>query len=168
MQHFDFQLTDLEGVAVGKQVIELRTVGGKARLCIEQLAEHALHRGDMFTDGDLPAQLFLQVRRSGKVIGVGMGFQQPGHFQIMGSDIVDQLVGRGIGSAARGGIEIEHRIDDRRFVGRWVAHDIADRISRRIEKARNFGAQRRIGQGAFDQRAGRGEGGIGGTHYPLL
>ena len=96
-----------------EQMIELRTVDAKFRLKVEQGLEHALNLADRLTDRNLAAQFPTQIRRGGQVIGMGVGFQQPLHLQLMLANEGDDLVGLGGGGSPGGGVVVEHRVDDR-------------------------------------------------------
>jgi hypothetical protein len=90
------------------------------------------------------------------MIGMDMGFQQPLHCGALRFHIGDELVGGGGLGAARRGVEIEHRIDDRRLPGGRVDDDIAHGEGIGVEEA-------------FHVRAGGGHcGGSWGSHGRLL
>src|SRR5579863_10432329 len=91
----------------------------------------------MLTDGDLPSQSFAQIRRRRQVIGVDMGLQQPVHLQSMHLDMGNERIGRGGGGAARGGIKVEHAVDDRREASGGIMDDIGDREGRLVEEGVN-------------------------------
>src|SRR3546814_5580997 len=93
-------------------MVELAAVAGKFSAGIEHLAESILHHGDVETDAKPAAQLLLQVGRGRQVVGMHMGFDDPLDSQALLAHEGDDRVGRMSGGAARGGVEIEHRVDD--------------------------------------------------------
>ncbi len=77
MQGASGQGTDMEDLVGLEQVIELGAVEAKLRLQVEDVLEGALDAADAFADGNAAAQLPAQIGRGGKMVGVGVGFQQP-------------------------------------------------------------------------------------------
>ena len=77
MQHRDIEIADAETVAIFPKAIKVRAVALEVGTGIEQLAECLLHDDDVLADGDLSADLLLQIGRGREVIGVGVGLQMP-------------------------------------------------------------------------------------------
>lgn len=71
---------------------------------------------------------------------MGMGFNQPFKLEAVLANELYDAVRRAEADAAGCVVEIEDGIDNRAGVRGRVADHIADRIGRRIEKRRNFGA----------------------------
>src|SRR3546814_6529804 len=63
--------------AVGNELVELRTVARELGAFVEYLPEHTLDGDDFPTDDELAAKLFLKIGRGRKVIGMGMGLENP-------------------------------------------------------------------------------------------
>ncbi|MNF94737.1 hypothetical protein D3C84_774550 [compost metagenome] len=105
-------------------MIELRTVHGKFRLKVEQAFEHALHLADRLTNRNPAAQLPTQIRRGRHVIGVGMGFQQPLHLQLMFTHKGDDFIGLGGGGAPGGRVVVEYRVDDCTLAAVGLVNDV--------------------------------------------
>src|SRR3546814_441193 len=99
--------------AVGNELVELRTVARELGAFVEYLPEHTLDGDDFPTDDELAAKLFLKIGRGRKVIGMGMGLENPvdceALFPNMGNDLVGGLEARPSG----GLIEVPHAVDDR-------------------------------------------------------
>ncbi|MNR12406.1 hypothetical protein D3C85_1287590 [compost metagenome] len=136
------QLADGKGVAIGKKVVKLPTVGGEAGFEIENALEHALHAVDLLADGDAAAQLLFQVGGGGQVVGVGVGFDDPVQRQLLLAHEVQQPVGGGGGGAPGLGIVVQHRVDDRRMAAALVVHHIADGPGDGIETGVDLGIHR--------------------------
>ena len=100
-------------LAVDEQPVELGAVAGEAGAPVEDLAEHVLHRDDVRPDGELPAELLLQVGSGGKVVGMGVRLEQPLDLQDLPPGERDDVVGGPGAGAARGVVEIEDAVDDR-------------------------------------------------------
>src|SRR3546814_5394479 len=83
-------------------------------LFFDHLAEHGLDGDDLAPDHQLAAELLLQPRCRRKMIGMGVGFDQPIDRQVLASHVIDDRLRRGIGGAPGRRVEIEHRIDNRR------------------------------------------------------
>ena len=90
----------------------MRAVHREFGLQVEDAFEHALHLGDVFANGDLAAQLRFQVLRGRQVVGMGMGFQNPRHLQLLRLHKGDDLVSAVVPGAAGLGVVVEHRVDD--------------------------------------------------------
>ena len=100
------------------------------------------------------------------MIGVGVGFEEPIHLQIMRRDMSEDGIGRGGGGAARGGIVIEDAVDDGGAAGGGVVDDIGDGVGGRVEK----GLDHRGGEPAsLDLGGGCREGSVlgGAGHFGL-
>ena len=122
-----------------EQMIELRTVDAKFRLKVEQGLEHALNLADRLTNRNLAAQFPTQIRRGGQVIGMGVGFQQPLHLQLMFANESDDLVGLDGGGSPGGGVVVEHRVDDRAVPAIVLVDHVAVGRRGRVEKSFNQG-----------------------------
>ena len=131
-------------------MVELRTVGLEARLQVEDALEHLLHGGDVMANGSLAAELCLQVGRGGQVVGMGMGFKNPGYLEVIGANVVHHLVGRGVARAAGLGVVVEHRVDDG--------------AGRAVPLVNNIGD----GPGGLVKNAVDLAGGVGGVHGGCL
>ena len=94
MERDAFEFADPEGFTIVEQVIELRPVALELGASVEQLAEDILHLDDVAADGELAAELFLQIGRCGNMVGMGVGFDQPGYCQIVFANIFDNQVRR--------------------------------------------------------------------------
>jgi len=125
---------DLESVAMGEEAIPLRAVGRKVRPVVDTLPE-LLHVDDMGTDRGGCAGLLMQVAGGRKVVGVGMGVQDPFHRQSPLPYIVEQGIRVHGGGRTGFFIIIEHRIDNRAFPGFGVRDDILDAPGPFVEKA---------------------------------
>ncbi|MNV89284.1 hypothetical protein D3C71_1835670 [compost metagenome] len=95
MQRTGMQVADAETFFVHQQDIELTAITGEAGFSVEQVTEHLLHLSDVSADGCVPTELFLQIRRCRKMIGMDMGFQDPLHLRAQGFYPGNQTVGRG-------------------------------------------------------------------------
>ena len=134
MHHGHVDIADLECIAVSEQMIEVGAVPLKFGSGVEQFAEHILHRHDMLANGDLAAELFLQIGCCRQVIGMGVGFKQPFDFQAVLVHISDYFVGGIEGGATGSRVEIKDAVDDGGAFGRRVVHHIGHRIGCLIEK----------------------------------
>ncbi len=85
--------TDLELLLILEQRIEGCAVGLDFGLYIEDATERGLHLLDVLADGDFAAHLFLQPDRSGQMVGMGVGFQNPLHLQLMLAHKIHDLLG---------------------------------------------------------------------------
>ena len=150
-----FQLAEAEGFAIVEQLVELRPVTLEIGPGIEQLAEHFLHANDLAPDGELAAELGLQIGRRRNVVGMRMRLDQPDHFQIIGSDVFDNPIGGAIRGPPRRGFEIEDRIDDRGLTGLGVVHYIGHRIGCFVEEPGDRRAQPLVVLGAGNLLGGR-------------
>ena len=143
VQGAHFQAAQHEGVAVGQQSVKLAAVASKFGAGIEQLAKLVLHRGDVRADGQLAAEIFLQVGRRRQVVGMHMGFQQPLHLQAQFVHAVHQAVGTlGVGAAALG-VVVQHAVDQGALRRGRIPGDVAEGEGGRVEEG-------------FDVQAGRG------------
>src|SRR3546814_7901251 len=77
VHHAGFEGADRERLAVLEQLVELAPVRSEARFRVEDLLEHALHDVDAGADGGAAAELCLQIRRGGQVVGVQVGLEDP-------------------------------------------------------------------------------------------
>ena len=60
------------------------------------------------------------------MVGVGVGLEQPLHFETFGFYVIDQSLGGGIHGASGRRIIVEHAVDDGAGLGLRIAHDVAD------------------------------------------
>ena len=102
---------DLVGVAVLEQPVELAAVALELGAFVEHLAEGVLHDGDVLADADLAAELALDIGRGRQVVGMDMRLDQPFERQAAAPDEGDDRVGRGIGDAAGGIVDVHHAVD---------------------------------------------------------
>jgi len=93
---------------------------------VVDLGKGLLHRLDGGADGDVAAQLLLQVGRGGQVVRVRVGFQQPAALQAVLAHEGDDLVGRRGRGAARLGIIVEDGIDDGAVPAILFVDDVGD------------------------------------------
>jgi hypothetical protein len=68
---------NIVGVAVLEEGVELRAIALELGAFVEDLAEGVLHDHDLVADADLAAELVLDVGRSGKVVGMDVGLDDP-------------------------------------------------------------------------------------------
>ena len=73
-------------------MVKLRSVRPEAFFHVEDALEDFLHAANVVADGSLATQVLFQIRGGAQVIGMGMGFQNPFHFQIVGFDKIDHFV----------------------------------------------------------------------------
>ena len=133
VQGAHFQRPDAEQLAVFKQVVEVGAIGVHV-FGVEDLLENSLHLANVFADGRFPTQLRLQVRRRRKMVCVCMGFQQPGHLEILLPHIGHHLVGAGVRSAARFGVVVQHAVDDGGLPALRIGQHISHRVGRGIKE----------------------------------
>ena len=132
-------MSPAEPVAIGEQPVELAAVALELRAGVEDLAEHFLHDGDVAADRQHAAELLLEIGRGRQMVGMHMGLEQPFHLEPVFVHKGDQPVGGPAFGAAGGRIEVQHGIDERALAGGGVGRDIAHRIGRLVEKARDLG-----------------------------
>ena len=137
VQSLGLQSTNLECLAIAQQAVELATVAGKFGARIEQLAKHVLHLGDVRTNGQLAAQLLLQIGRGRQMVSVHMRLQNPLHTQVQRLHTRHQLVGAGGAGAARLGVVVQHAVDQGALPGAQVGQDVAEGERGRIKKRFN-------------------------------
>lgn len=87
------QRADLIAVAILEQAVELAAVALELGAFVEDLAEGVLDDGDVLADADLAAELALYVGRSGKVVGMDMGLDQPFEIEAVLFDESDDRIG---------------------------------------------------------------------------
>jgi hypothetical protein len=116
-------------------VVELRTVGLEARLQVEDALEHLLHGGDVMANGGFAAELRLQVGRGRQVVRMGMGFKNPGYFEVIGPNVVHHLVSRRMARAAGLGVVVEYRVDDGAGRARPLVNNVGDGPSGLVKNA---------------------------------
>ena len=139
VHHRHFEIADLERVAISEQAVKIRSVPLKFGSGVEQFAEYVLYRHDMFANGNLAAELFLQIGRSRQMVGMGMGFEKPLDRQALFLNIGNHLVGGLEGGPAGSRVEIEYAVDYGRAFRLLVMHDIGHRERRLIEKSLDNG-----------------------------
>ncbi len=160
MQGRGLKPADGEAVAVVEKLVELAAVAAERGPFVEDFAEDVLHLDDVAADGQTAAEAFLQVGRGRQVVGVSVGLQQPVNLKVFGLHIGDQGVGRGGRGAARGGIIIQHAVDDGAGPGVRVAHDMADGEGGFVKEGFDDGAAADFCQGGLDQVRGVIAGGV--------
>lgn len=160
VERYSLDIAQAECLAIGEQVIELRSVTFEFGSGIEQLAEDFLHANDLATDGELSSKPFLQIGRGRDVIGMSMRLDLPLHFQTIRSYVFDDAVGRSVGSAPRCRLKVEDRIDNRRLARGRVVQNVGDRIGRLVEKACDRRALALVRQSAVDLLRRVCEGGV--------
>ena len=111
----------------------------EAGLHVEDVFEDTLHQGDVVTDAGFAAELGLQVGRSGQVVGVGVGFQNPGHGELLAFDEVNHFVGAGVAGAAGLGVVVQHRVDDGAVRARALVHNVGHGPGGGVKNAVNQG-----------------------------
>src|SRR5690606_14586215 len=111
MHHGCRHASNLESVVVVEQMIELRAVGAQFVFQIEDVCEGFLNLGDAFADCDSATHLVTDVACGGKMVGMGMRFQQPRHLQLLPLDEVYDLVGRLGSDTARLWVVVQYGID---------------------------------------------------------
>ena len=101
---------------------------------VEDRPEDPLHVRDVLADADLRPGLGLDVGRTRQMVGMGMGLQRP-------LDRVARLLGRLEHRLDRARVDragvvvvVEDRIDDRRFLGRRIGHQVADGVGGLVEE----------------------------------
>ena len=92
VQHVYLQVADGEGLAVAQQAVELDAIAGHV-VQVEHRPEDGLHIADVFPNGHPGAGACLQVGRRAQVVRMGVGLQDPGHLQRLGSRRGQHLVG---------------------------------------------------------------------------
>ena len=145
------QGSDLVAVALGKQAVELRSVALKFGAFVENLAKGILHKGDVFTDADLAAQLSLNIGGTRQMVGMNVGFNQPFQRQTMRCDEFNHCIGRGIGNATRRVIDIHHAVDHRTGGTGGITHHIAHGVGFGVKESGDLGPDRQV-DGGLDRR----------------
>src|SRR3546814_1195504 len=82
---------------------------------------------------------------------MGMGLDVPNHFQIIRSDVLNNPVCSAVGGAPGSSLEVEHRVDDRRFVRLGVVDHVRYGVRRFIKEPRNCGAHAFVGLGRSEE-----------------
>ena len=133
VHHLAVQIAYPEALAILPEMLELVRLLAQI-LQIEDRFENVPDILDVRADGDADLKFAAHIGRAGKMVRMGMGFEQPGHMQILLPDIGQYLV-RALGEGpARGGVEIEHGIDDDGLLCVRTAGDIGDGRCPRVEK----------------------------------
>jgi hypothetical protein len=104
---------DGKRLAIGKQLVELRAVAGKAGLQVVDALPQRLHAADMRPDAGAPTQLFAHARRRRQMIGMGVGLEHPVDAHACGGG--GDLLGNARRCAPGPGVEIQHRVDHRPY-----------------------------------------------------
>ena len=97
---------------------------GLCDLQIENRIEDFLHFIYVRADPDARASLRFQILRSGQMVGMGMGLEDPFHSDLFFGHLFEKGVGARRRQFARAWIVVEDRIDD----GSVVRHRINDQI----------------------------------------
>ncbi|MNG10330.1 hypothetical protein D3C84_937900 [compost metagenome] len=92
-------------------MIELTSVASHIASCVEQLAEHFLHRRNVAADAYFSTELFLQVGRCREVVCVDVGLEYPVDPCIEFVHPRNQLVGRRCGGVAGLRVVIKYAVD---------------------------------------------------------
>ena len=70
----EVESSDGEGLAIGKEAVELAAVGRECRSGVEQPAEDRLYLGDLLADAGPASEPFLQVGGGREMVGMGVCF----------------------------------------------------------------------------------------------
>ena len=135
MERVALQRANGKRFVINEQVIELASVAGHTATCIEQRAEHFLHRRNLATDSYFSTELFLQVGRSRQVVCMDVGLKNPVDPCIEFVHPRNQSVGRRCGGVAGFGIVIKYAVDYSAVMGGLIQHKIADGIGSRVEES---------------------------------
>ncbi len=131
-------VADCEAVALGEEPVELRAAAGHLVAEIVDVLPLVLDLGDVLADTDRRTDLVLDVAGRREVIGMGVGLEQPLDLEPLRLDMGEDGI-RGIsGHRARGGVVVEHRVDDRAFAAARRAYHIGDRVGGLVEESLNF------------------------------
>ena len=129
---------DLIAVTVGEQLIKLAAIPFKLGAGVKNFAKHILHRHNMFGNANLATKLLLNIGRCRQMIGMNMRFNQPFQIKAPGFNLGNHCIGMLITHGAGRIIKIEHRIDNRRLIGRRIDNQIADSIAVIVKKTFNI------------------------------
>jgi hypothetical protein len=110
--------------------LRIRRVGRGA----EQGQEGFLNFGDVGADAELRAGAAAQVVGAGKMVGMGVGVEDPVDPQVLRRRRLDHGVRRGRAETAGIRVEIQHRINDRGGPGGRVPDKIGHRIGGGVEE----------------------------------
>ena len=119
-----------EGLLRPKHVSENRY----RRYGVEQFFENGLHCADLAADADLSAELFLQIGRGRKMVGVGVGFEQPVDGQPVLSHIGNDLISAVLRGSPRFWVVIEHAVDDCGALRGRISNDVSDGERGRVKE----------------------------------
>ena len=125
--HVEF--ADRKALAVKEQVIELAAVTLEFGSGVEDLAEDVLDDADLLADAERTAEPFLDVGRCREVVRVDVGLENPLDLKPLLPDEGDELIRLLRSRAARGGVVIQHGVDNCAVVGRRTPHDMARGVS---------------------------------------
>ena len=136
-------LANADLVAFPEQGVELAAVALELRARIEDLAEHVLHDRDIGADGDLAAKLLLEIGRRRQMIGMNVRLEQPLHVEAAFFHERDDLVSGFRGCPARRSVIIEHAVDNRGHIRRWILEHVACGIGRLVKKREHLWVEHR-------------------------
>ena len=106
-------------------MIELAAVTLEFGSGVEDLAEDVLDDADLLADAERTAEPFLDVGRCREVVRVDVGLENPLDLKPLLPDEGDELIRLLRSRAARGGVVIQHGVDNCAVVGRGTPHDMA-------------------------------------------
>ena len=72
-----FDVSDTVRLAWFEEVVELAAIGVKRLTFVEYFAENSLDNRDLVTNRGFAAELFADIRRSGQMVGMDMGVDDP-------------------------------------------------------------------------------------------
>ena len=115
----DLELADGELITFGEELVELSTVLGGVVGDVEDGDPEIEDLDDVGTDadGNLAAELFLEVVRRGQVISVNVSFEDHDDIETEFLALGEDLVGRGGGPARRLDVVVKKRINDDGILG---------------------------------------------------
>ena len=94
IHHLPCELTNLKRLALCKQMVKLRTIGGKAAFQVENAFEDFLHNADVCANRRASAELFFEVRRCRQMIGMRMRLKNPRNLQVIGMNKCNHFISR--------------------------------------------------------------------------
>ena len=124
VENAGLNVSDRKFVSVLEQAIELRTVPLELRSFVENFTELLLNDGDAVADADFAAQLFLNIRRGGKVVRVDMAFKDPFRRQSFFLDEINEPVREIRSRAARRIVEVQNGIDNRAHLRPGITRNV--------------------------------------------
>jgi hypothetical protein len=138
MHSFDLKPPEGQTFAVTKQAVELTAVDRHFG-CVENFLEDSLHGRDGAADGDFAAGLPPEMLGGTQMIGMRVRLQDPDNPHAGVAGRREQLVGGRRRGAAGLVVEIEHRIDHRRFARNRVGNEVGHGESRLVKEGLNAG-----------------------------